>query len=142
MNWWWWSEQFCLFTVGAWATFLTTKGTSHPKGPEPVGDFHNEKNDRDSARNHIRGCLYDYWSAGRDIHRFQPLLLCSVVLPTRRFATPPLWHCILASLITVALSPHATQQTFFIEELARHGAFPITTIWRDTNDYITSESVN
>jgi hypothetical protein len=30
MNW-WWSEQLCLFTVGAWTTFLATEGASHPK---------------------------------------------------------------------------------------------------------------
>jgi hypothetical protein len=37
-----------------------------------------------------------------------------------RFATPSLWLSILASLITVALSPHTTQQTFLPNLLAMH----------------------
>ena len=118
MNW-WWSEQLCLFTVGAWTTFLATEGASesHPNpckwddliSRDPTGTIHGIKY---VAVYMILGQLVAISVASNLFY------LALSLSPTRPqdstkhgFATPTLWLSILASLLTVALSPFTDTKT-------------------------------
>ncbi|KAJ7720295.1 hypothetical protein DFH07DRAFT_858785 [Mycena maculata] len=101
---WWWSQQLCLFTVGAWTIFLTTEG-----------------------RRHQVKCIWAYMLLGQlvAISVASNLFYLSLVVapPPRPFtpwASPTLWLPVFISLAAVTLSPFTDEGTFLPNLLAMH----------------------
>ncbi|KIM40478.1 hypothetical protein M413DRAFT_445929 [Hebeloma cylindrosporum] len=107
MNW-WWSEQLCLFTAGAWTIFIAVEG----------------------KRYNIKH-LWAYMLLGQivaiSVAANLFYLACLLAQPPtlkadRRSAKagPMLWLSVLLSLVTVAISPMTSQQTFLPNLLVMH----------------------
>ncbi|KAJ6535950.1 hypothetical protein DFH09DRAFT_1042991 [Mycena vulgaris] len=105
---WWWSQQLCLFTVGAWTIFLATEG-----------------------RRHRVKLIWAYMLLGQlvAISVASNLFYLSLVLaapppsilrPSRPWAPPALWLPVLISLGTVASSPFTDDHTFLPNLLIMH----------------------
>ncbi|KAJ7621060.1 hypothetical protein FB45DRAFT_133838 [Roridomyces roridus] len=108
MNW-WWSQQLCLFTVGAWTIFLATEGNRHQ----------------------VRR-VWAYMLLGQlvAISVASNLFYLSLVLAppppsTRsatRWASPILWLPVIVSLAAVARSPLTDEKSFLPNLLVMHAA--------------------
>jgi len=108
MNW-WWSEQLCLFTAGAWTIFLAVEG-----------------------RRHRIKHLWAYMLLGQvvAISVASNLFYLAIILsrtpsqprgrPSPSMASPTLWISVLFSLITVGLTPFTSQHTFLPNLLVMH----------------------
>ncbi|KAL1745086.1 hypothetical protein HDZ31DRAFT_37172 [Schizophyllum fasciatum] len=101
---WWISEQLCIFTAGAWTIFLTTEGTRH-------------------GLRHV----WLYMLLGQIVaisvacNLFYTML--SVAKPQgsgRLYARPALWLAVVASLVTVTISPYTDETTFLPNLLVMH----------------------
>jgi len=106
---WWWSEQLCLFTVGAWTVFLSVQG-----------------------RRYGIKYLWAYMLLGQVVaisvaSNLFYLAICLSAPPPRSeksitpFLAPPgLWVSILLSLITIGISPLTSERTFLPNLLVMH----------------------
>ncbi|KAJ6551669.1 hypothetical protein B0H19DRAFT_1211271 [Mycena capillaripes] len=104
---WWWSQQLCLFTVGAWTIFLATEGRRH----------------------HVK-LIWAYMLLGQLVaisvasNLFYLSLLLATPPPASRTSTrwtpPALWIPVLISLGTVATSPFTDDRTFLPNLLLMH----------------------
>ncbi|KAJ7471229.1 hypothetical protein B0H11DRAFT_1376039 [Mycena galericulata] len=102
---WWWSQQLCLFTVGAWTIFLTVEGSRHQVKR-----------------------IWAYMLLGQlvAISVASNLFYLSLVIappptrPSTLWAPPSLWIPILLSLGAVALSPLTDKDTFLPNLLVMH----------------------
>ncbi|KAF8167293.1 hypothetical protein B0H34DRAFT_9990 [Crassisporium funariophilum] len=109
---WWWSEQLCLFTVGAWTVFLAIEGKRH----------------------NIK-YLWAYMLLGQIVaisvasNLFYLAILLSesasppspkTDLPSKVSVGPRLTLCVVLSLATVALSPSTSEKTFLPNLLVMH----------------------
>ncbi|EDR06360.1 uncharacterized protein LACBIDRAFT_294714 [Laccaria bicolor S238N-H82] len=111
---WWWSEQLCLFTVGAWTVFLATKGPQH----------------------HVKH-LWAYMLLGQLVaisvasNLFYIALLLSEPspLPKNSRANPRLWLSVLISLLSVATSPFTNERTFLPNLLVMHALLFLPLLW-------------
>ncbi|KAI5900787.1 uncharacterized protein SCHCODRAFT_02523071 [Schizophyllum commune H4-8] len=101
---WWISEQLCIFTAGAWTILMATEG----------------------PRRQLR-YVWLYMLLGQIVaisvacNLFFALL--SVTEPkrgARLYARPTLWLSVLASLVTVAISPYTDETTFLPNLLVMH----------------------
>ncbi|KAI9461079.1 hypothetical protein F5148DRAFT_1215842 [Russula earlei] len=101
---WWWSEQLCLFTVGFWTVFLSTKGR--------------EFQVRHLWAYMVLGQLVAI-SVGMNLFFFAlPPTARAAVFSTRERTVPPLlWLSVLASLATVLLVPHSLRHDYFLSNL-------------------------
>ncbi|KAJ8515911.1 hypothetical protein ONZ45_g6721 [Pleurotus djamor] len=113
---WWWSEQICLFTVGCWTVVIATEGTRY-------------------KIKHI----WAYMLLGQLVaiavaSNLFYLALSLAALPKQEsnpeeksttWARPSLWLSVLASMVTIALSPFASRQTFLPNLLVMHAAIVI-----------------
>ncbi|KAF9475107.1 hypothetical protein BDN70DRAFT_884113 [Pholiota conissans] len=112
---WWWSEQLCLFTAGAWTVFIAIEGT----------------------RRKVRH-VWAYMLLGQivAISVASNLFCLALILspesttknsknskakPRQIHAGPKLWISVLLSLITVAYTPYSTEKTFLPNLLVMHG---------------------
>ncbi|KAF5356381.1 hypothetical protein D9758_009530 [Tetrapyrgos nigripes] len=109
---WWWSEQICAYTVGAWTVFLFVEGQRYKV-------------------KHI----WAYMLLGQLVaisvasNLFYLALSLSSYTPgpneiTLR-AKPILWLSILISLLTVANTPYTTEQTFLPNLLIMHAMLTV-----------------
>ncbi|KAJ7139086.1 hypothetical protein C8R44DRAFT_301105 [Mycena epipterygia] len=106
---WWWSQQLCLFTVGAWTMFLASEG-----------------------RRHRVKLIWAYMLLGQlvAISVASNLFYLSLVLatnppspvarPSDLRAPPSLWIPVLISLGTIAISPLTDDRTFLSNLLLMH----------------------
>ncbi|KAJ7856723.1 hypothetical protein B0H14DRAFT_2352632, partial [Mycena olivaceomarginata] len=125
---WWWSQQLCLFTVGAWTIFLATEG-----------------------RRHRVKIIWAYMLLGQlvAISVASNLFYLALVLArppppstpspaahTRRASTqrapPALWLPVLLSLGTVATSPLTSARTFLPNLLLMHTLIVLPLLAPDT----------
>ncbi|KII83887.1 hypothetical protein PLICRDRAFT_95588 [Plicaturopsis crispa FD-325 SS-3] len=112
LNWWWmleyaaWSEQLCLFTVGAWTLFLATEG-----------------------RHHSIKHLWAYMLLGQVVAISVASNLFYLALvrssPAQRASKPRTaslaqWLSVIVSLVTIGLSPYTSAQTFLPNLLVMH----------------------
>ncbi|KAL0959187.1 hypothetical protein HGRIS_014467 [Hohenbuehelia grisea] len=105
---WWWSEQLCLFTVGAWTIFLAVEGRRH------------------QVKN-----LWAYMLLGQLVAIsvasnlfYVALLMSPTQRPTQRQAVSQTWTVLTMSVVlalaTVALSPLTSENTFLWNLLTMH----------------------
>ncbi|KAF7377817.1 hypothetical protein MSAN_00205200 [Mycena sanguinolenta] len=105
---WWWSQQLCLYTVGAWTIFLATTG-----------------------RRHQVKIVWAYMVLGQlvAISVASNLFYLALVLagpprpstrPSNQWAPLSLWVPVLVSLATVARSPFTDEHTFLPNLLLMH----------------------
>ncbi|KAJ7661245.1 hypothetical protein B0H17DRAFT_1094345 [Mycena rosella] len=117
---WWWSQQLCLFTVGAWTIFLATEG-----------------------RRYQVKLIWAYMLLGQlvAISVASNLFYLSLVLaapppPSSRLsglrAPPALWIPVLISLGAVASSPFTDQRTFLPNLLLMHSLIVVPLLVPDT----------
>jgi hypothetical protein len=122
MNW-WWSEQLCLFTVGAWTSFLVTEGMTTSMtnaGSVLTGAI--------TGRWHGIKYVWAYMLLGQLVavsaasNLFYLALSLSRTPPSLspRSATPALYVCAIFSLVSVSLSPFTNQYTFLPNLLVMH----------------------
>ncbi|KAF8968093.1 hypothetical protein BDZ97DRAFT_1655459 [Flammula alnicola] len=118
MNW-WWSEQLCLFTVGAWTVFIAIEGTRHKVKH-----------------------LWAYMLLGQIVAIsvasnlfYLALILSPPPSPksqsSKPSASPKLWLSVLLSLATVAISPFTSSRTFLPNLLVMHALLFIPLISAD-----------
>ncbi|CAA7268202.1 unnamed protein product [Cyclocybe aegerita] len=117
---WWWSEQLCLFTVGAWTVFVATEGRRH-------GIKH----------------LWAYMLLGQIVaisvasNLFYLAILLSPPpgLPRRdqhsTNTSPTLWLNVFLSIATVALTPFTSRSTFLWNLLVMHALIFLPLIFRE-----------
>jgi len=105
---WWWSEQLCIFTVGAWTIFLATEGwiyqVKHVWAYMLLGQL--------VAISVASNLFYLALTVAPSPPRAR--LLSVNTLP------PLLWISVLLSLGTVGLSPYTSEQTFLLNLLTMH----------------------
>ncbi|EPQ61340.1 hypothetical protein GLOTRDRAFT_119191 [Gloeophyllum trabeum ATCC 11539] len=103
---WWWSEQLCLFTAGAWTVFIAIEGRRH-------GIRH----------------LWAYMLLGQVVaisvasNLFYLALITSApskAKPNVCRLSPMIWGSVLLSMITVGLSPFTSDETFLPNLLVMH----------------------
>ncbi|KAF7368919.1 hypothetical protein MVEN_00218000 [Mycena venus] len=107
---WWWSQQLCLYTVGAWTIFLSTEG-----------------------RRHQVKIIWAYMLLGQLVaisvasNLFYlalvlagPLPSQAVQRPSEQWAPSALWIPVLVSLGTIATSPFTDDRTFLPNLLLMH----------------------
>ncbi|KDR79029.1 hypothetical protein GALMADRAFT_63750 [Galerina marginata CBS 339.88] len=112
---WWWSEQLCTFTVGAWTVFLAIEGNRY-----------NVKH------------LWAYMLLGQIVaisvasNLFYLALVLSQPPPQEQVSKlttgPKLWITVILSLATVAISPSTSRQTFLPNLLVMHALLFIPVI--------------
>ncbi|KAK7052425.1 hypothetical protein R3P38DRAFT_1644804 [Favolaschia claudopus] len=113
---WWWSQQLCLFTVGAWTIFLSIEG-----------------------RRHNVKAVWAYMLLGQlvAISVASNLFYLALVLSTpsprptssrSERAPASLWIPILLSLCTVAISPYTNEGTFLPNLLLMHSLVIVPTL--------------
>ncbi|KAJ6617537.1 hypothetical protein B0H10DRAFT_2164393 [Mycena sp. CBHHK59/15] len=112
---WWWSQQLCLYTVGAWTILLATEG-----------------------RRHQTKFIWAYMLLGQlvAISVASNLFYLSLVLakprPAPQSSAPPvLWIPVLISLGTVATSPFTDKHTFLPNLLLMHSLCVIPLLFPD-----------
>lgn len=121
---WWWSEQLCLFTVGAWTVFIATEGFVFQNRPGIVAHLFA------GTRYGIKH-LWAYMLLGQIVaisvasNLFYLALILSPKLITkhksyRNKASPRLWLSVLISLASVAATPFTSRQTFLPNLLLMH----------------------
>ncbi|KAK7457185.1 hypothetical protein VKT23_010484 [Stygiomarasmius scandens] len=113
---WWWSEQICAYTVGAWTAFLFLQGQKY-------------------KIKHI----WAYMLLGQLVaisvacNLFYLALSLSPKTQKQRSqslrAKPILWLSILTSLSTVAYTPYTSEQTFFPNLLIMHATLTIPLLY-------------
>ncbi|KDQ51370.1 hypothetical protein JAAARDRAFT_41220 [Jaapia argillacea MUCL 33604] len=110
MNW-WWSEQLCLFTVGAWTIFIAIEG--HKYGVKHVWAYMllGQVVAISVASNLFYLALLGAMQGRRPLHSPR--------------ASPLLWISVLLSLATVGMSPYTSDKTFLPNLLTMHALLVI-----------------
>ena len=123
---WWWTEQLCLFTVGTWTVFVATEGTSQSPINRTLSKFSSILQE-DAIRSSTSGptCSSDSWSQSITANLFYLAIFLSAPSTPRndrlsRSASPKIWLSVLLSLVTIALSPFTSRQTFLPNLLVMH----------------------
>ncbi|KAJ7248231.1 hypothetical protein B0H12DRAFT_1053123 [Mycena haematopus] len=119
---WWWSQQLCLYTVGAWTIFIATEG-----------------------RRHQVKFVWAYMLLGQlvAISVASNLFYLALVLagppspslaarPSNQWAPLSLWVPVLMSLGTVATSPFTDERTFLPNLLLMHSLIVVPLLVPDT----------
>ncbi|THU98956.1 hypothetical protein K435DRAFT_795244 [Dendrothele bispora CBS 962.96] len=125
---WWWSEQICAYTVGAWTVFLFLEGQRH-------------KIQR----------IWAYMLLGQLVaisvasNLFYLALSLSPHNPVEKRsqplrAKPILWISIFTSLFTVAYTPYTSEKTFFPNLLVMHVMLTIPLIYVSLRKYSSNPS--
>lgn len=123
---WWWSEQLCLFTVGAWTVFLAIEGN-----PVSAHFWFYAESSLLGQRHNVKH-VWAYMLLGQlvAISVASNLFYCAVLGSEARKNKEKLRHstkasimlsaCTIVSLLTVWNSPRTSQETFLPNLLTMH----------------------
>ena len=122
---WWWSEQLCLFTVGAWTVFLSAQGESSSCSLSQITDVRMYTGRRYNIR-----YTWAYMLLGQvvaiSVASNLFYLAISLAPPPKSkktgpsYAHPSLWISVLLSLVTVGITPFTNERTFLPNLLVMH----------------------
>ncbi|KAF9565375.1 hypothetical protein CPC08DRAFT_659183 [Agrocybe pediades] len=107
---WWWSEQLCTFTVGAWTVFIAVEGHRHKIKHTWAYMLLGQIVAISVASNlfYIALILSHRAASGKEQTTSQTA------------ASPRLWLSVLLSFATIAISPYTSTQTFLPNLLVMH----------------------